>query len=111
MQARGSNPVPYAPAAIVQLGEAQKVVGQMPAEERAAYLKGLKDPSAMLVKYNLFQKPPDVQGASHAAAEGVLIISETLTAHNYLLPDTEIRAHIAMQAAVTEVNRTLWSQA
>ena len=90
MQAQGSNPMPYVPAAIVPLGEAQKVVGQMPAEERAAYLKGLKDPSAMLVKYNLFQKPPDVQGASHAAAEGVLIVAEALTAHNYLLQETEI---------------------
>ena len=52
-----------------------------------------------------------MQGASHAVAEGVLIVAETLTAHNYLLLETETRAHIAMQAAVTEVNRTLWSQA
>ena len=44
----------------------------------------------MLVKHNLFQKPPDVQGASHAAAEGARLVAEALTAHNYLLQETEI---------------------
>ena len=58
MQARGGYTGPYVPAAIVPLGEAQKVVVQFSAEERTAYLKGLKDPSAMLLKHNLFQKPP-----------------------------------------------------
>ena len=107
MQAQGGYPVPYVPAAIVPLGEAQKVVTQMSAEEKTAYFKGLKNPSPMHVKHNLFQKLPDVQGASHAASEGALIVAEALTAHNYLLPDTEIRVHLAMQAAVTEANRSL----
>ena len=44
MQARGGNQVPYVLAAIVPLGEAQKVVAQMSAEGKADYLKGLKDP-------------------------------------------------------------------
>jgi len=90
MQARGGYTVPYVPAAIVPLGEAQKVVAQMSAEDKAACLKGLKDPSLMLVKHNLFQKLPDVQGASHAAAEGARIVAEVLTAHKYLLQETEI---------------------
>ena len=110
MQARGGHTI-YVPTAIVPLGAAQKVVVQQTAEEKTAYLKFSRDPSPMLVKHNLFQKPPDVHGASHAAAEGALIVAEALMAHNYLLPESETRAHIAMQAAVPEMNRSLWSQA